>query len=565
MRDDERFDDADEPDRNGGLLDRRAMLKLTGGAAAGAAAFGLGAGSAAAAVPEDPSSHLDSAQDYNLIDFDGDWEEWLSNTHGGHVSTTNDHDRDGRAMRVFWPTGEYYGGTMEYHMLDHHGYQPDAGHVRYWIYFPDDWQFHDDGLGGTKLPGFAATYQTGDHDIGPGGYGGRPSDGTNGWSARMFCCRPDRNEYNDGPVSLGSQVYHAGDGGQYGAHPRWELPLETGTWHRIDQFVACNTPGEADGVYRGWVDGELAVTMDDLVMRADGYEDLIAIQTLWLNLYFGGDWGSPTDQHVLFDDFELWLWQDRDAVEIDAGSDDEPDDGNEDDGDDEIDPDDYEERFSYHSGDAEESTYRLYVDGEIVQYEWGWGEHNDSVSIETVEIDGTAYQVVDAVEGPDTWNSYYFNGEVVAISADPEPAGLWITGEQIFLDDYPEVPGGEDEADDDEEDADDGEGDDEQDDEDDSATTAPAIDRFDVTRRTTGPWARASVVWSVSDEDGALDAVTTELLADGNVIASEMSSLGGSSSSGEHRVRSRDRGGPDEVRLTVVDEAGNETVETKDY
>jgi subtilisin len=92
--------------------------------------------------------------------------------------------------------------------------------------------------------------------------------------------------------------------------------------------------------------------------------------------------------------------------------------------------------------------------------------------------------------------------------------------------------------------------------------TAPAIDSFDVSSRSTGPWFRVTADWAVSDADGDLETVTTELLdADGNVLASASSDVGGSSASGSHEVRTRNsaRG----VRLTVTDANGNDTSSTK--
>ena len=121
----------------------------------------------------------------------------------------------------------------------------------------------------------------------------------------------------------------------------------------------------------------------------------------------------------------------------------------------------------------------------------------------------------------------------------------------------------DDEEDDDEEDDDDEDDDDEDDDDDDEAESDPVIDTFDVNARSSGPWSRADVDWAVSDEDGALDSVTTELLDGDEVLDSETSSVSGSSASDEHEVRTRDN--PDSVRLTVTDEAGNETSETQDY
>jgi hypothetical protein len=89
-----------------------------------------------------------------------------------------------------------------------------------------------------------------------------------------------------------------------------------------------------------------------------------------------------------------------------------------------------------------------------------------------------------------------------------------------------------------------------------------AIDRFDVSTRSSGPWRRADVSWTVSHSEGGLASVRTELLGGGSVLASQTSSVSGSSASGEHTVRTRSAA--DKVRLTVTDVDGNTLVQTKD-
>ncbi|TYL39993.1 serine protease [Natronococcus pandeyae] len=114
------------------------------------------------------------------------------------------------------------------------------------------------------------------------------------------------------------------------------------------------------------------------------------------------------------------------------------------------------------------------------------------------------------------------------------------------------------ESDDDNDDGDD------DDDDDSDPVSDPDIDEFSVSTRTSGRWNRADVDWTVSDDDGALESVTSELLAaDGTVLDEDSSSVDGSSASGEHELRSEEE--PEEVRLTVVDEGGNETSETGAY
>ena len=102
--------------------------------------------------------------------------------------------------------------------------------------------------------------------------------------------------------------------------------------------------------------------------------------------------------------------------------------------------------------------------------------------------------------------------------------------------------------------------DDDDDDDDDEETTAPEIDQFDLTDTSNPQWARVEVDWAVSDDDGNLDEVTTEVTDWNDTITSNVS---GSSASGTHEHR--DRGGHDEVdvTLTVTDTDGNETSDTK--
>ena len=101
----------------------------------------------------------------------------------------------------------------------------------------------------------------------------------------------------------------------------------------------------------------------------------------------------------------------------------------------------------------------------------------------------------------------------------------------------------------------------EEDDDDDDENTAPVIDSWDMSTRASGPWFRATSTWDVSDDNGNLDTVTTELLDGGSVVDSESTNVSGSSASGEHEPRTR--GDADEVRLVVTDEEGETTTDTE--
>ena len=92
--------------------------------------------------------------------------------------------------------------------------------------------------------------------------------------------------------------------------------------------------------------------------------------------------------------------------------------------------------------------------------------------------------------------------------------------------------------------------------------TPPTIDEWSVRTRTTGPWFRASSTWSVSDDSGTLETVTTELLDGSSVVDAETTAVSGSTASDEHETRTR--GNADSIRLIVTDENGLSSTETMD-
>ncbi|MFO8115183.1 MAG: S8 family peptidase [Halorubrum sp.] len=93
--------------------------------------------------------------------------------------------------------------------------------------------------------------------------------------------------------------------------------------------------------------------------------------------------------------------------------------------------------------------------------------------------------------------------------------------------------------------------------------SAPAVDEFVVTDDSNPNWSRQTVEWSVSDADGDLATVTSEqLTGDGSVADAVSTSVSGETASGVDDLESR-RASVAEVRLTVVDDAGNETVASR--
>ncbi|MEM9726689.1 MAG: polysaccharide lyase [Pseudomonadota bacterium] len=77
-----------------------------------------------------------------------------------------------------------------------------------------------------------------------------------------------------------------------------------GKWHRLEQLVALNTPGRADGVLQVWFDGELMIDQRNVLYRES---DRVRIDGLMFSTFFGGSSkgnASPQWQKSWFRGFE---------------------------------------------------------------------------------------------------------------------------------------------------------------------------------------------------------------------------------------------------------------------
>ncbi|WP_135828650.1 polysaccharide lyase [Halorussus halobius] len=232
-----------------------------------------------------------------LIPFDerSDLDEFTEMNHDDNriASAPN---RDGDAFEVPISEGSHYGTSCRSKFENETGSEPIEAYAEFYIYFPSSFEYADAGPGGTKLPGFAGTYDK-------AGWGGRSSDGTNGWSARMMNHDPTEGHWSRDHGLL-SYVYHADMSGTYGDELEWNIGANSEQWHKISQYVKMNTPGRNDGVIRGWVDDDLALEREELMFREEGYEN-IKIEQFWFNVYHGGSWTAPTDTAIYFDDLKI--------------------------------------------------------------------------------------------------------------------------------------------------------------------------------------------------------------------------------------------------------------------
>ncbi len=243
-------------------------------------------------------------RDPNVIffsDFESDeWiEGWTSVAHLQALETLDaDSDRDfepvqGKALRVRIAEGSTGALNMTYKFKRETGEEPNEVFSRYYLRLADDW---NQALQGGKLPGISGTY-------GVAGWGGRKSDGTDGWSARgSFHLTIPRENPLGGLTPIGTYCYHADMKGQYGNVWLWQNGyrgfLKNNRWYCVEQYLKLNTPGEKDGIIRAWIDGRPAFEKTDIRFR---HTDRLKIEQVWMNVYHGGKKPSPYDQHLYID------------------------------------------------------------------------------------------------------------------------------------------------------------------------------------------------------------------------------------------------------------------------
>jgi hypothetical protein len=94
--------------------------------------------------------------------------------------------------------------------------------------------------------------------------------------------------------------------GRYGSTWIWDRDdrglLDNNRWYSIEQQVRLNTPGESDGILRGWVDGELAFEKTDVRFRSVA---TLKIEAVWINVYLGGTWAAEQDHHLYLDEIVI--------------------------------------------------------------------------------------------------------------------------------------------------------------------------------------------------------------------------------------------------------------------
>jgi hypothetical protein len=240
------------------------------------------------------------------------------------------------ALSIYWP-------------LRNAGLQPEQLYLRYYLKLGPIWNNDNcrnergtpvqEGHGG-KFPGLADIREERDPG-GQCGFGGAPGDGIHCWSHRggfrnCFSGSTGNQICETVPGAITryyGYVYFVGQEDATGSAALWDSDpwgqsfgrggtcsreptnlfcpvgrnrgvLVRERWYALEQFIKMNTPGKADGVIRGWVDGKLAYEKTNMIFRLPGHDNL-HVRLAWLDVYKGGVYGNCNDGEIWLDQMVL--------------------------------------------------------------------------------------------------------------------------------------------------------------------------------------------------------------------------------------------------------------------
>jgi len=125
-----------------------------------------------------------------------------------------------------------------------------------------------------------------------GGWGGRTTNGCNGFSARGEWRVSGNNN-----VDQGTYLYHMDQPGVYG-EGLYTGASPVNTWNCIETQLKMNSRHpdavQRDGIFRSWRNNELFVSRYTQVTRLP-----YGIESIWWNVYHGGT--RPAPREVTFD------------------------------------------------------------------------------------------------------------------------------------------------------------------------------------------------------------------------------------------------------------------------
>jgi hypothetical protein len=150
--------------------------------------------------------------------------------------------------------------------------------LRYFVRFPAEFDF----VKGGKLPGLYG---------GTNISGGHLPDGTDGFSTRFMWRTGGQGEvyvYMPSSTRFGTSL------------GRGSFIFTRDKWHCIEQELSLNTPGQADGQVRAWLDAAAVFEQGSLFFRS---VPELAIEGVFFSTFFGGgdeSWAPPADTYADF-------------------------------------------------------------------------------------------------------------------------------------------------------------------------------------------------------------------------------------------------------------------------
>jgi hypothetical protein len=230
---------------------------------------------------------------------DEKWTNQWEDTSKGDYKLTSNNIREkfsplsGKALEITIKKGNFVGIGAK-HLLPK---DLKKTYFRYYLRLGDSWQINTTG----KLPGFAGTYHNTTYKA---GWGGRKSDGSNGWSARMFTNSTlSSNNILPNKTPIGNYLYHADMKKKYGDTEYWNLNneslLKKNTWYSIEQYIQLNTPNEKNGQLKAWVNGKLVYNNTNIRFSDN---PSVGLESVWLNVYHGGKTKAPKDLTIYIDE-----------------------------------------------------------------------------------------------------------------------------------------------------------------------------------------------------------------------------------------------------------------------
>ena len=164
--------------------------------------------------------------------------------------------------------------------------------MSYWIYFPENFEFRAGG----KLPGLA--YQTSEKNMSlrlMWRYDGL---------VEYYVHYNTEPAYDDFKASINWSLLNPHEEPDGQPQPD-QVKFKKGAWNHVELYYKLNTPGQNDGIMRGWLDGKMCIDITDQGdYRQVGEED-IKINTIYLSTFFGGTdetFQPQKDEHAYFDD-----------------------------------------------------------------------------------------------------------------------------------------------------------------------------------------------------------------------------------------------------------------------